>query len=101
MTSTILTYPICFSARQALSTGSHSDFPSGVATNHFAVRRRVRPRGCPIFVFNIDRSRRGYHNMPVLVRSLAPLVIIIATTVAPAGAQEDLGQHKTGAQLFA
>ena len=39
--------------------------------------------------------------MPVLVRSLAPLVIIIATTVAPAGAQEDLGQHKTGAQLFA
>jgi hypothetical protein len=42
--------------------------------------------------------------MSVLDRSLASLIIIIiiiASTVASAQAQEDLGRHKTGAQLFA
>lgn len=37
--------------------------------------------------------------MSVLSRSFASL-IVIAMTVVLAGAQEDLGQHKTGAQLF-
>jgi hypothetical protein len=39
--------------------------------------------------------------MRVLSCGLASLVAIIALTVALARAQEDLGQHKTGAQLFA
>jgi hypothetical protein len=39
--------------------------------------------------------------MWALGRTLASLVTIIALTVALARAQEDLGQHKTGAQLFA
>jgi hypothetical protein len=39
--------------------------------------------------------------MLVLGRSLASLVTIIALTVVLARAQEDLGEHKTGAQLFA
>jgi mono/diheme cytochrome c family protein len=39
--------------------------------------------------------------MRVLSRSLASLVTIIALTVVPVRAQEDLDQHKTGAQLFA
>jgi hypothetical protein len=57
-------------------------------------------KALPYFVLNIDRERKGYRIMSVLGRSLASL-IVIALTAALAAAQEDLGQHKTGAQLFA